>query len=146
MWRGRFRISLRSIRATITWPTLGAMASSRKSEQPRRIVGEYALPHGGVGGPIHELVVKLDGADLIVEGKVREVAAPDHLAGRRRDQRLGERLDVGISGGLRKPVDARELRPAPRGAVADQRQKIPDALLRRAFGRREEYHMGNRER
>src|SRR5713101_9490931 len=96
--------------------------SGLKFEQPRRIVGEYALPHGGVGGPIRELVVKLDGADLIVERKVREVAAPNHLFGRRRDQRLGEWLDVGVSRSSRKPVNAGELHPAPRGAVADQFQ------------------------
>src|SRR5216684_6132996 len=47
------------------WPLV--QIGSLESEQPRRIVGEDALPHPLIGRPFAQQIIELDGADAVVE-------------------------------------------------------------------------------
>src|SRR5882757_8491525 len=122
-----------------------AAHASGEIEQPRRIVREDALAHSGVGRPVEQQVVELDGADPFMEREVREIAPPDELVRHRGDQRLGEGLDVGEGRVLREPVDAGELDPAAFRSVVGERQELLEAWLRHAIAGRKQPHMGDRE-
>src|SRR6266513_5771115 len=65
-----------------------AVPGSRRSEleQALRIVGQDPAPGRLVRGPFTQQIPQLDRSDLVGEGEVRVVAAPDDAIGRRLDQ------------------------------------------------------------
>src|SRR3979411_1332799 len=107
-----------------------ASHASGEFEKTRRIVRQDALAHSGIGRPVEQQVVELDGAHPFMERQVREIAPPDELVRHRGDQRLREGLDVGEGRVLREPVDAGELDPAAFRPVVGERQELLEARLR----------------
>src|ERR1700722_4598563 len=100
-----------------------------ESEQARRIIGKNALSQAGIGRPLADEIIELDGADPIMKRQMRKVAAPDQLAGCPRHQRLRDRLHVGKIGRAREAIDAGELDKAARRAVVDQIEEFLKAGL-----------------